>query len=338
MLTDGFVYLLALYRDEGTPLGQVAVDVDWEPALQWVRLLAMREGRRLEDQSAPLVRPLWHESGRPYLAAVRVALATSSADRPVSCDFTTLYFREAARAAAAAFVESGRLISGERLRYLVLALTGPTRPSTETAPRFTVRRREPAGAPAERALLPIPGCTKSIGSPHADDPPAFIGQHVLDEIAGLAERETEVETGGALIGHLYRDPSAGEVFAQITAQLPAQHTSATATRLTFSSDTWVAMREEAVRRGAGERLLGWWHTHVGGSQESDDADEAQLVGRVSPLNFFSHHDCALHRAVFPNATSLALVASPRPGDGIEFGVFGWRCGLLQSRGLHVLKA
>ena len=88
--------------------------------------------------------------------------------------------------------------------------------------------------------------------------------------------------------------------------------------------------------GARESLIGWWHTHVGGPIPGEDDGQHAGAGQESPLNFFSQHDCAVHRAVFPSATSVALVASVADEGRAAFGVFGWCRGALQSRGLHVL--
>jgi proteasome lid subunit RPN8/RPN11 len=333
-MLNGYDFRLALYRDEGTPLGQAAIEVDWEPARQWVRLLAMRDGRLPGEDAA--IRPVWHASGEPLLAAVRVSLATLPPGTDVSHDFHIVYFRELARAAAAVFVESGDLAIGERYRWLALAVPGPAPERPAPARRFTIRSHSRLPRLAEASLPPLDGCEGTIGCPDPDDPPAFISRQVLEEIAAAARRETAVETGGALVGRLYRDPDARQVFACITAQLPARHTEATATRLALSSPTWAGMRADVERRSMGETLVGWWHTHVGGSTPGEDDGPRGTAGPAS-LNFFSQHDCAVHRAVFPSATSVALVASPADDGEVAFGVFGWCRGMLQSRGLHVLE-
>jgi proteasome lid subunit RPN8/RPN11 len=338
MLIDDHVYVLALYRDDGAPIGRAAVEVDWEPARQWVRLLAMRDGRRLDEDAAAAIRPVWHASGQPIVAAVRVSLAALPGGADVSHDFHVAYFRELARAASALFVESGDLAMGERFRWVTLAVPdeSPARPAPGR--RFTVRSHSRMPGLTEALLPSLACCAATIGCPDPDDPPAFVSPRVLEEIAAAARRETAVETGGALIGRLYRDPDARQVFACITAQLPARHTGATATRLALSSSTWAGMRVDVERRGMGESLVGWWHTHVGGAMpdEVENAGRPAGAGSASSLNFFSQHDCAVHRAVFPSATSVALVASPADDGDIAFGVFGWCRGVLQSRGLHVL--
>jgi hypothetical protein len=336
MVTDGYVYLLAFYRDEGTPVGQAAIDVDWEPARQWVRLLALRDGRRLDEDAAAFIQPVWHASGRPVVGAIRVRLVGTGRGLDVSHDFSVAYFREPAHEASASFVERGRLASGERFRCVALAVAGglPDPPSSRR--RFTVRAH---GTLPNLSEAPLPALTGvvEIGCPDPDDAPAFVSPEVIDEITLLTRRETSVEIGGGLVGRLYRDPAARQVFIRITAQIPARHTESTAARLAFSSCSWAEMRTEVGRRGAGESLIGWWHTHIAGLTVDEGDSRSAGLRTGSSLNFFSRHDCAVHRAVFPSATSLALVASPAPGGEIELGVFGWCRGVIQSRGLRVLE-
>src|SRR5437016_5744148 len=72
--------------------------------------------------------------------------------------------------------------------------------------------------------------------------PAFVPQHVLDEAVDLTRKAIQVETGGILIGHLHWDPRVPEVFAVVTAQIPATNAIAELTKLTFTPETWTAVR------------------------------------------------------------------------------------------------
>ena len=53
--------------------------------------------------------------------------------------------------------------------------------------------------------------------------------------------------------------------------------------------------------------------------------------------FFSAQDRALHRAVFPRAYAVALVVNQIAEQEQTFSLFGWRQGLIQARGFHVLN-
>ena len=64
--------------------------------------------------------------------------------------------------------------------------------------------------------------------------PVFVSRRVLDEAAERTHAEEGSETGGILIGKLWRDADAGEIFAEVTAQIPAEHTSGSNVKLTFT--------------------------------------------------------------------------------------------------------
>lgn len=49
-------------------------------------------------------------------------------------------------------------------------------------------------------------------------------------------------------------------------------------------------------------------------------------------------DCGLHRAAFCRAYNLALVLGDTPCTGLNYGLFGWRCGGIHRRGFRVLHA
>jgi hypothetical protein len=161
---------------------------------------------------------------------------------------------------------------------------------------------------------------------------------VLDEIAALTRHASPLETGGALVGHLHRDPGARAVFAAVSAQVPARHTLASSVRLVFTSDTWQDLRQALHDRGRGELMLGWWHSHpVHEWCRQDGCEKAEHERCAGAADLFSEHDRALHRTVFPGAHSVALVASHVSAADVRFSVHGWSLGMLVPRGLHVLK-
>src|SRR5947208_3364215 len=70
MLTNDYQYAFEYYREDGTRLGQVSVTVDWEPAQEWARFVAIRHGRLATSDlsGATSIHPIWHPaSGEPYL-------------------------------------------------------------------------------------------------------------------------------------------------------------------------------------------------------------------------------------------------------------------------------
>ena len=84
-------------------------------------------------------------------------------------------------------------------------------------------------------------------------------------------------------------------------------------------------------------MLGWWHSHPVREWCKDCAPERQQVCKMAS-DFFSAHDHALHRTVFPRAYSIALVANDAVMGDVTFSAFGWREGLLESRGFHIAGA
>ncbi len=82
-------------------------------------------------------------------------------------------------------------------------------------------------------------------------------------------------------------------------------------------------------------MLGWWHSHPVREWCKECPVERQQVCKMSG-DFFSAHDHALHRTVFPSAYSIAIVANDVATGDVTFSAFGWRDGLLEARGFHVI--
>ncbi len=221
---------------------------------------------------------------------------------------------------------------------MALAVRDPDGEPPGSRLRLVVREADDEGGPAVREAsqaAAIAGASR-IGEPIAGEIPVIVAPRVLDDIAVLTRAAGAVETGGALVGHLFRDASLNEVFVRITAQVPARHTAATAVRLVFTSDTWRDIQRDTDARANGERLVGWWHSHPVADWEGDTAGGGGGDGEAEALrDCFSEHDIALHRTVFPGAHCVALVANRRAADVVKFSVFGWHQAVLRRRGLFV---
>src|SRR5437879_431209 len=116
MLRNDYRYVLELYSEKGDPLGQADANVDFEPACEWTRLIAIRRGNlSAQEYDTPVsITPLWHSKlSEPYLEGFRVQLGPDSKNG-THCDFEFRYFKELAAKAAAHFVENGKLNSGDR--------------------------------------------------------------------------------------------------------------------------------------------------------------------------------------------------------------------------------
>lgn len=338
MPTNAYQYVIELFREDDSPLGQVSVNVDWGPAEEWAKFQALRSGMLATDEAARIssIEPLWlQKAGEPYLEGFRVSVATRAGE--VSTDFATRYFKQLASQASSHFIESGRLQSGERIRYVAAAFRKQGEQSNGNARfQFTTEEVAPSIAICESSLAASMKQSVQRGVVCANDIPAFIPQRVLDEAAGLSRDARATETGGILIGHLKRDATIPDVFVEVTGQIHARHTEADLTKLTFTAETWTEVQAAINLRRKGEIMLGWWHSHPVREWCKDCAPERQQVCKMA-ADFFSAHDQALQRTVFPSAYSIALVANVTSGD-LTFSGFGWREGLLEPRGFHVSGA
>jgi hypothetical protein len=338
MKTNGWTYALAAYRTDGQPLGQAVMDIDWEPARQWARYVARCEGRSAPGDDGAEVAPLWHTRGEPMLRGFRVALRHADPHHGVACDFETGFFRPYAQALSSTYVATGQLSAGDTFRYVPLAIHAAV-PATPPATRFSLQVEDVSPEPplAETSLAEFAGRTEPVGEPLLGEIPVFAPFDVMAGVVDAASRAGAVESGGALAGHLRRDPLRRRVFVEITAQIPASLAEGSATTLRFTSDTWQQLRQAIERRGQGEQMVGWWHSHPVHAwcdgQSCGHDDPAQCAALA---DCFSEHDLALHRTVFPDACSVALVANVRGDHDVKLSVYGWHEGQLRRRGLQCL--
>jgi Prokaryotic homologs of the JAB domain len=340
VLTNDHKFALVLFGDEGEPLGSAAVEVDWEPAVQWTTFYFLRRGELPLHNGCGTasIHPLWdREVGAPYCRGFRVSLARSG-QSPCTSDFPVNYFRRLAAKAAALFVQQGKLEKGDVFRYVVIALANND-DAADASP--------PCGLRVEEQVVPLRLLESSlavwqqratpVGAVDPDDMPVFVPQFLLDQVAAQTVGERGRETGGILIGNLHRDATVPEIFAEVTAQIPAEHTRGDAVRLTFTPETWVAVDNAIKLRRRDETYLGYWHSHpVRTWCASRDCTLEKQRNCKLAKDFFSADDEALLRAVFPRGHSLALVANDTAVRELTFSWFGWREGSIQPRGYYLM--
>jgi len=337
-MKNDYQYALMLCREGPTALGQVSPKIDWEPAREWTAFGALRHGQLLPDEtiSEGVVQPLWHSRlGEPYIEGFRVTLEARHAQQ-VTADFTKAYFNELAKRAASLLIQQGVLQKGESFKFLVMAYPRPEQKQAESKLLFTTEDAGTDLTVTDAALAEFASRGTLQGTVHVDDMPLYVPQRVLTEAVALSKMAGAKETGGILIGRLVRDVSVPEVFAEVTAQIPALHTKATLTSLTFTADTWTDVRAALDLRRKGEVMLGWWHSHPVREWCKACTVESQKECAMSH-DFFSEHDRALHRTIFPRAYSVGLVVNDQAGDDATFSMFGWRRGLIEARGFHVVE-
>lgn len=74
---------------------------------------------------------------------------------------------------------------------------------------------------------------------------------------------SKVEEGGFLIGKVYRDRDDEDIYLlEVSNVLKAEHTGASFLHLTFTGDSFVEVKRTLNQSHQGERLLGWYHTHL----------------------------------------------------------------------------
>ena len=328
MTTPRYAYAVHVLREDDTPVRQLPVEVDWEPAREALRLQALRDGRGVEAAFTLdcQIEPEWHpERGSPYLAGFRVRAGSGSG----SLQFGLAYFRELSRSVTKRLVADGALQQGDVVRCLPVAFP-LAEPEQREAPKLG-RQAPPRLALGQAALADFFADTGTITEPL----PVLIPERVLDEAKALTLGVTGRETGGILIGRLHRDTASGGLFAEVTAQIPARHTEADAVKLSFTPATWTEVQAALDLRTQGESMLGWWHSHPV-REWCKNCPEDQRRQCTLARGFFSEDDRLLHRTVFPRAYSIALLVNDVEWDGPTFSLFGWDGGLVEARGFHRL--
>ena len=336
MVNSPYAYQLALYTADWVALGRAILRVDWEPAREWTRFTAVRSGR-LPATAVDLeaaVAPIWHpRAGEPYVRGFRVAAAFDRCT--VEHVFDAGYFAGLAERALETLAKRKGVETLDTAHYITTAYPAPGTASPAARPMFVACETAPDLTLQNGSLDEITARATPDGEATPGDVPVFLPERVLDELAELTGAAGERETGGILIGHLRRDSGRREVFTEVTAQIPARHTEASSTRLTFTAETWTEVRSALALRGRGEVMLGWWHSHpVEAWRKGCQAADGPAC--QAGAGFLSLDDRALHRAVFPRAYSLALVVSNTGPGRPAFALFGWREGVIARRGFSTL--
>jgi hypothetical protein len=329
---------MELFTRNGVSLDQVPVMADWEPAWEAARLEALRRfpiaaiGR---DAVAEL-RPVWHpEIGQPFIGAVEVVLALPGTGE-VACRVPTSFFKTFAGEASAPFVEKGLLQSGEYFNYRVSAFLKPPEPLLilQSNARFQFED-VPAPLPIKASsLATFKARSEAAGEHNETDISVFISHQVLSEAEQLTRDAGAAETASILVGHLHRDPG-GELFLEVTAQIPARSAEATATKLSFGPAAWDDVRDALAIRGKKEQWLGWFHSHPSHAWCNPKCPAEERAKCPFQRSFFSADDCDVHRTVFSKAFHIALLIT-NTDAGLRHAMFSWRNGMIVQRGFHIL--
>lgn len=339
MLARDYKLVIELMKENGARLGQICVDIDWEPAREWTRFLGIRRELLPLEESfrSTAIEPVWNRSmGEPYLQGFRVTVSGENGGS-ITEEFPVAYFLSAARQASGHFVKMGSLKELDRFQYLVAAY--PNHVGLESSPQsgFESEEVEPKMSYDVKSLAESLEGAVPEGILCAGDMPVIVPRQVLDEAEVTTVSAKGIETGGILIGHLHRDEKMPEIFAEITAQIPARANGDTH-KLTFSPETWTAVQAAVDIRNRTEIFLGFWHSHpVREWCKKNNCSIENLKNCPLAKGFLSDDDRSMFRAVFPRAYSVALVCSDLPLGKPSFSLFGWRSGRIESRGFHISK-
>src|SRR5579862_8436457 len=98
-----YQFVIEMLTKEGDSLGQFPVTIDWEPAREQVRLLALRRGRPgpAIDGEAIAIEPIFDQEklGEPYADGARLTCGD------IVCDIERAYFKPVAVEVSGALVE-----------------------------------------------------------------------------------------------------------------------------------------------------------------------------------------------------------------------------------------
>ena len=344
MWQSDFQYYAAFESADGGHIGDVRLDVDWIPALRWAEFEQdIMNDCRPENRSAhPVIEPVWNtQSNRPYIGGIRIRRNKEGA---ATVGFPLTYFSSAVIEASSQLVTSGALVAGQRFDYKVFALAdaqGQQPPGSginviavEVPPAIDRTEMAPFVAAVEAHAGNVAAPSSASSPPLASVMPIFIPQRAFDEATELAQGAGDVETGGILVGNLCRD-SNGTLFSRVTAQIPAEHTTATRQSLRFSPETWANVDAAIRLRGMGEISLGWWHSHPFFCSKCLPEQRA-VCPFSSPA--FSAADRDLHREVFQQSWSFALLLSFLGGARPSYDLFAWNQGQIEAVKYFTLPA
>jgi proteasome lid subunit RPN8/RPN11 len=341
MVIVNYKFQVTVFTQEGGIAGVFAIPhPDWEPAFEAIWLHALQAGRLTGTESSFVVRlePCWHATlGQPWVEAFRMVQREDSVAAPLELELPFTLFKPYATQAAATLVKRKALAPDAAYYYLVSAESVASAEVATDLTEATKLRLAPLKV-ARAALTAIAARSVPIGG-QTSDFRVFIPEHLLEEVSEQTDRAGAAETGSILLGHLRRDSDTGALFLEVTAQVPAAHTSASSTRLTFTAATWTAVRAAVALRRQDELMVGWFHSHpqrhwalkCNETCPPDKRAACPLAGAA----FFSDDDVSLHRAIFSRGFCVALLVTATEA-GLRYAMFGWRQGSIQQRGFELI--
>ena len=333
-------FFAEIRRDDAETL-TVPLEPDWVPPIEDSRLQSMRDSAvaPLALPARARICPRWDATaGAPHVSHVEVI---PEAPGMVSATVPLQYFAGAVQHGVSNLVEAGKIGAGETYRWQIVAYRAPQAArDSAAADLFEVEElASPVPVPAVRLLSKSLAGAQYHGlgaTPHVRaDVPVLIAPQVLREAAQVATAAGALEAGGILLGKLSRDATSGDLFVDVTAQIPAREAIAEAASLRFTPATWAAVQPAIGLRHEGESIVGWWHSHPQSVWLCRNCPPGRRVACPSNRAFFSTADVAFHRTAFQAAHNIALLLSFLDDPAPRFDVFGWHRGMVGERGYYI---
>lgn len=255
-------------------------------------------------------------------------------------DFHAAYFRCHVLRVRGELARSGELAEDARLQYRVSAVLddGKTAPRPKRfrlgKPQVCVDIRE---TPNDE-----PATAQSWDAPLREDVRVMVDRVVIDDVVNEAREAPDREVGGALLGYIEADPERRDVRVRVTASASGQGTvRSDNASVTFTPETFAQARKLIELRGAGEYVVGWYHSHPFRLCSACD-DELAPTCINTKILFFSTDDMQVMEQAFDQPFHVALLAAvePRVEPFLRHApvrLFGWRKGELVSRGFEVVE-
>jgi proteasome lid subunit RPN8/RPN11 len=337
-----YQYRLEFFEEDGKPVQELALTpADFTRAVEAAFFDGLRRGV-FADYDPPLGRarlePRFEETeaGSPHARGFTVVLPAPGGEHAL--DFPSGFFNSRAERLGADLVRSKRFPEKGRLLYRLAAYLDGAEEKPRRGLRITVEdasARVPIRTGSRRDL----GVAEAWDDPSPDDFPVVIPRHVLEEAVEEARQAPTREVGGVLLGHLKRDPDNGELFLQVTCQVPAEQTEATTTSVTFTPATWARVREVLELRGEGEVFAGWVHSHpFRFCAECPLPTPQECVDKVL---FYSTDDEFLMELSFARPFMVGLLTAVESKLERKLGhapvrLYGWKDGEIEPRGFEVI--
>ena len=332
-------YVAEASDHDGRRLGELVLAPDFTPAAEWTHLQGVRLGAfpAFAHHGPCVVEPVYDDTcGQPYIAGIRMRFeaADPTYEAPL---IPWSYFQQCVEGSSKQLVADGALWAGQAFVYRICAFPvhGGEAASTP-ASKIAVEQMSTLLTVEQASLAPqLAGAQRMCEQAwNTLDFPVIVQPSVLEQATELAHAAGEHESGGILVGHVRRDTASPDIYAEITAQIPATHAHAGPTHLRFTEQSWSAVSDALALRGRGEIWLGWHHYHPFFCRRCDAAQRRHCV---LSRPFFSREDCELHRTVFDAAFSVALLLTDIGEESLSCDWFGWRRGRIAARGCYLLS-